>query len=209
MEDYDINLISLKDSLDKTVDEYIRNRKNEENSILLKKISKDYGLDYKELVDKYIGEKIKKKKSKKDLVEDKKLCMAKVKNGNSRCSRQSLEGNDYCKTHLALFKSGKLLFGSVDDCEKNDNKVIDDVGDKYLGYDTPQFVVEEKIVNGISYFIDKDNNVINKDNLEKIGIYHNKSIYKDVIVNGKPYYKDEKGKFYTMDFKKVKKSKIV
>lgn len=113
---------------------------------LLKNISKDYNLNYEELLSKYLNNNNVCKPCGNNKIQDHEQCSARKQDG-MRCTRRHKEGSRFCGKH-----ENNLKFGEYNQTEDNDSE---------------QTIRVIKItIDGKNYLMD-NNNIVYTDNQEK------------------------------------------
>jgi hypothetical protein len=160
---------------------------NDEVKTILEKISKDYNLNYPDILEKYnidilnIGAKFGVKKRNRRVLPSDKQCMGRKLDGK-QCTRGRKGVSEFCKSHL-----NKLPFGRIDDeynakepskrGRKRKNNVFS--CNKYI-------VTHMEQLDGNNYLVDDNNLVYSFDvnNPEFLGVKDNNSLKKiDVPLN--------------------------
>lgn len=122
----------------------INNYEAKKTTELLKNISKDYNINFDELMGKYITSNVCKPCNNK--IQDHEQCCARKQDG-MRCTRRHKQGSRFCGKHV-----NNLKFGEYNQTEKNDSE---------------QTIRVIKItIDGRQYLMD-NNNIVYTNNPEK------------------------------------------
>jgi len=113
---------------------------------LLKNISKDYNLNYEELLGKYLNNNVCKACNNNNKIQEHEQCSAKKQDG-LRCTRRHKQGTRFCGKH-----ENNLKFGEYTQTENNDSE---------------QTIRVIKITIDCKNYLMDNNNIVYTDNQEK------------------------------------------